>query len=167
MSEPSTARGQQDGGRDRRAVPTATYRLQVTADFPLDDAAAVADHLAALGVSHAYSSPLLRSAAGSTHGYDTVDHAHIDEARGGREGFDRFVTALHERGEDVVDDCFYLAFNAHHEPMEFTVPPSEYAEGWTVVVDTAELGDVEPVALKAGETLTVGARATVVLQAAA
>jgi (1->4)-alpha-D-glucan 1-alpha-D-glucosylmutase len=89
---------------DRRAVPTATYRLQVTADFTLDDAAAVADHLATLGVSHAYSSPLLRSAAGSTHGYDTVDHAHIDEARGGREAFDRFVATLHERRLGLVLD---------------------------------------------------------------
>ncbi|WP_029431793.1 malto-oligosyltrehalose synthase [Blastococcus sp. URHD0036] len=89
---------------DRRAVPTATYRLQVTADFTLDDAAAVVDHLAALGVSHAYSSPLLRSAAGSTHGYDTVDHEHVDEARGGREGLDRLVAALHERGLGLVLD---------------------------------------------------------------
>ncbi|WP_222196105.1 glycogen debranching protein GlgX [Modestobacter italicus] len=71
-----------------------------------------------------------------------------------------------ERGEDVVDDCFYLAFNAHHEPIDFTLPPSEYAEGWTVVVDTAELDEVEPVVVKAGETLTIAPRATVVLQAA-
>jgi len=71
-----------------------------------------------------------------------------------------------ERGEEVVDDCFYLAFNAHHEPIEFTLPSDDYAEGWTVVVDTAELEEVEPVAVKAGETLTVAARATVVLQAA-
>ncbi|MGY1622875.1 malto-oligosyltrehalose synthase [Geodermatophilus sp. SYSU D00965] len=85
-------------------MPTATYRLQVTADFPLDDAAAVADYLADLGVSHAYSSPLLRAAAGSTHGYDTVDHAHVDESRGGREGFDRLVAALHERGLGLVLD---------------------------------------------------------------
>ena len=103
MTQPHDARGQ-DGGRDRRAVPTATFRLQVHADFTLDDAAAVADHLAALGVSHAYSSPLLRSAAGSTHGYDTVDHAHVDEARGGREAFDRFVAALHGHGLGLVLD---------------------------------------------------------------
>ncbi|MGY1744882.1 malto-oligosyltrehalose synthase [Blastococcus sp. SYSU D00695] len=89
---------------DRRAVPGATYRLQVHAGFTLDDAAAVADHLAALGVTHAYSSPLLRSAAGSTHGYDTVDHAHVDEARGGREAFDRFVAALHGHGLGLVLD---------------------------------------------------------------
>jgi isoamylase len=71
-----------------------------------------------------------------------------------------------ERGEDVVDDCFYLAFNAHHEPIEFTLPSDDYAEAWTVVVDTAELGAVEPVEVKAGQTLTVAARATVVLRAA-
>jgi isoamylase len=71
-----------------------------------------------------------------------------------------------ERGEDVVDDCFYLAFNAHHEPIDFTLPGEDYAQGWTVVVDTAELGEVEPVEIKAGETLTIAARATVVLQAA-
>ncbi|MGY1707640.1 malto-oligosyltrehalose synthase [Geodermatophilus sp. SYSU D00697] len=88
----------------RREVPTATYRLQVTADFPLGQAAELAGYLADLGVSHAYSSPLLRSAAGSTHGYDTVDHAHIDESRGGREGFDRLVAALHEQGLGLVLD---------------------------------------------------------------
>jgi isoamylase len=72
-----------------------------------------------------------------------------------------------ERGEDVVDDCFYLAFNAGAEPIDFTVPGSDYAEGWTVVVDTAELGEVEPVDIKPGATLTVAARAMVVLRAAA
>ncbi|SFO46937.1 maltooligosyl trehalose synthase [Geodermatophilus obscurus] len=92
------------GEERRRARPTATYRLQVTADFTLDDAAAVAGYLADLGVSHAYSSPLLRAAAGSTHGYDTVDHAHVDESRGGQAGFDRFVAALHEQGLGLVLD---------------------------------------------------------------
>ena len=72
-----------------------------------------------------------------------------------------------ERGERIVDDCFYLAFNAHHEPIEFALPSSEYATAWTVVLDTAEHGDLEPEELKPGETVTVGARATVVLRAAA
>ncbi|MGR6964963.1 malto-oligosyltrehalose synthase [Geodermatophilus sp. URMC 61] len=98
MSEPM------DGAARRRAVPTGTYRLQVTADFTLDDAASLAGYLADLGVSHAYASPLLRSASGSTHGYDTVDHAHIDESRGGRPGFDRLVAALHEHGLGLVLD---------------------------------------------------------------
>jgi (1->4)-alpha-D-glucan 1-alpha-D-glucosylmutase len=91
-------------GERRRRVPAATYRLQVHAGFRLGDAAEVADYLADLGVTHAYSSPLLRSAEGSNHGYDTVDHAHIDEARGGRDGFDRFVAALHQHGLGLVLD---------------------------------------------------------------
>ncbi|CCG04124.1 malto-oligosyltrehalose synthase [Blastococcus saxobsidens] len=92
------------GSDRRRAVPAATYRLQVHAGFPLQDAADVAGYLADLGVTHAYSSPLLRSAEGSSHGYDTVDHAHIDEARGGQLGFARFVAALHEQGLGLVLD---------------------------------------------------------------
>ena len=92
------------GDERRRAVPASTYRLQIHAGFRLQDAAEVADYLAELGVTHAYSSPLLRSAEGSNHGYDTVDHAHIDEARGGQEGFDRFVAALHEQGLGLVLD---------------------------------------------------------------
>ncbi len=158
---------------DRRRVPAATYRLQVHAGFRLDDAAEVADYLADLGVTHAYSSPLLRSAKGSNHGYDTVDHAHIDEARGGRDGFDRFVAALHEhglgiremdeRGEYVTDDHFYLAYNASHEPIEFTLPSDDYARAWTPVLDTAEMSDVEPAEVKPGETVTVQGRSIVVL----
>ncbi|WP_347057220.1 malto-oligosyltrehalose synthase [Blastococcus sp. HT6-30] len=92
------------GAERRREVPSATYRLQVHAGFPLQDAADVAGYLADLGVTHAYSSPLLRSAEGSTHGYDTVDHTHVDEARGGQAGFDRFVAALHEHGLGLVLD---------------------------------------------------------------
>jgi (1->4)-alpha-D-glucan 1-alpha-D-glucosylmutase len=99
MTEPAIP-----GGERRRGVPAATYRLQVHSGFRLDDAAEVAGYLADLGVTHAYSSPLLRSAEGSNHGYDTVDHAHIDEARGGQAGFDRFVAALHEHGLGLVLD---------------------------------------------------------------
>jgi glycogen operon protein len=77
------------------------------------------------------------------------------------------IRSTDERGEAVVDDCFYLAFNAHHEPIDFTLPATEYAQGWTVVVDTAEFGQVEQVEVKAGDTITVAARATVVLCAAA
>jgi glycogen operon protein len=71
-----------------------------------------------------------------------------------------------ERGEPVTDDCFYLAFNASEETIEFTLPPADYAEGWTVVVDTAELADVEPLTVKAGEKVTLQPRSTTVLQAA-
>jgi isoamylase len=43
-----------------------------------------------------------------------------------------------KRGQRVLDDSFLLVFNAHHEGLEFTVPPAEYGPWWTVVVDTAD-----------------------------
>jgi len=76
------------------------------------------------------------------------------------------IRSTDERGEPVVDDCFFLAFNASEEAIEFTLPPSDYAEGWTVVVDTADFGEVEPLQFKAGETVSLQARSTLVLQAA-
>ncbi len=66
----------------------------------------------------------------------------------------------------MIDDCFYLAFNASHEPIEFTLPSSEYAQSWTVVIDTAQNDEAEPAELKPGETATVEGRAMVVLSAA-
>jgi isoamylase len=68
-----------------------------------------------------------------------------------------------ERGEYVTDDHFYLAFNASHEPIDFCLPGDEYSQKWTTVLDTAEMGEVEPTELKPGETVTVQGRAIVVL----
>jgi len=67
-------------------VPASTYRLQVTADFTLFDAASVLPYLHDLGVDWVYLSPILRAEPGSPHGYDVVDHAVVDPARGGAEG---------------------------------------------------------------------------------
>ena len=56
------------------AIPVATYRLQFSAKFRFADAAALVPYLKSLGISHLYASPFLKSRAGSTHGYDVVDH---------------------------------------------------------------------------------------------
>jgi (1->4)-alpha-D-glucan 1-alpha-D-glucosylmutase len=86
------------------AVPRATYRLQLSAAFTLDDAASVVPYLARLGASHAYCSPLLRARKGSTHGYDVVDHRAINPELGGEAAFERFVAALHAHGMGLVLD---------------------------------------------------------------
>ncbi|MBY8854705.1 glycogen debranching enzyme, partial [Saccharothrix sp. MB29] len=71
------------------------------------------------------------------------------------------------RGMRVLDDSFLLAFNAHHEDIEVTLPEEGYGAQWTPVVDTAtgavtspELGEPVP----AGGTVTLTARSLVVLQ---
>ena len=43
------------------AIPRATYRLQLTADFGFDAAAAVAPYLKALGITHVYASPFMKA----------------------------------------------------------------------------------------------------------
>jgi len=79
-------------------LPRATYRLQLNADFGFDDAAALADYFAALGVSHVYLSPILQASPGSTHGYDVVNPERLSIALGGDAGYDRMTNALDERG---------------------------------------------------------------------
>ena len=85
-------------------VPTGTYRLQIRPEFGFDDAAAVVDHLAALGVSHVYLSPILQPAPGSQHGYDVVDHGLLNSEAGGAEAFEWLSAALDTAGLSAVAD---------------------------------------------------------------
>jgi (1->4)-alpha-D-glucan 1-alpha-D-glucosylmutase len=82
----------------------STYRLQLGPELTFEDAAAQAGHLARLGVSHLYLSPILQATAGSTHGYDVVDHSRLDEGLGGEAGFRRLVNAAHDAGLGLVVD---------------------------------------------------------------
>ncbi len=79
----------------------------------------------------------------------------------------RGIPDLDARGHRVSDDSFVLCFNAHHEPIEFTLPPNEFGPVWTPVLDTAagadEGDEVQPV--KAGTTIKLEARSMMVLQA--
>lgn len=77
------------------------------------------------------------------------------------------IPGLDRRGHRVVDDSFVLCFNAHHEPIEFTLPPTELGDRWQVVTDTAvpENGHGDAT-MAAGSTVIVEGRALVVLQAA-
>ncbi|MBK5306234.1 MAG: glycogen debranching protein GlgX [Frankiaceae bacterium] len=70
------------------------------------------------------------------------------------------------RGERIVDDSFFLLFNGHHEPIEFTLPDLGAGERWEVAIDTAApmLADAESRAVKTGEPVEVDARAILVLQ---
>jgi (1->4)-alpha-D-glucan 1-alpha-D-glucosylmutase len=74
--------------------PLATYRVQLHKGFTFDDAAAIAGYLQELGITDLYTSPILQAAPGSTHGYDVVDHTHLNVEIGGDEGYERFSSAL-------------------------------------------------------------------------
>jgi glycogen operon protein len=89
------------------------------------------------------------------------------------------------RGEQLTDDNFYVAFNAHFEALTFTIP--EHLKGnYLVVIDTNESGPVKPLPklqsaailpavsagandgdeyIRAGGSFSVEARSVVVLSA--
>ena len=80
------------------------------------------------------------------------------------------IAALGNRGQHVVDDSFYVAFNAFEEPMEFVLPTGPYAQHWGIVVDTAhddvdQAVPAEATQLAAGDSVKVAGRAVVVLRA--
>ena len=92
------------GGPRSSRVPVSTYRLQLRDSFGFAQAAAQADYLAALGVTHAYLSPILQANPGSPHGYDVVDHSRVSTDLGGEDAFRAMVETFHRHHLGVVVD---------------------------------------------------------------
>ena len=59
-----------------------------------------------------------------------------------------------ERGQRVVDDSFLVLFNAHYEPLDFTMPAAGWGERWLRILDSAD-------AFNEGEAVAAGASTTV------
>ena len=76
------------------------------------------------------------------------------------------ITEPDRRGQPITDDSFILMFNAHHEDIEFTLPPRFLGAKWQLVVDTTEASGYpeESAVIEAEGTLTVHARSTAVLK---
>lgn len=87
-----------------KAIPRALYRLQLNRDFTFVDAGRLVPYLHALGISHLYLSPCLKPRAGSTHGYDIVDHGELNPELGGSKEFARLVDTLHLHGMGLILD---------------------------------------------------------------
>jgi (1->4)-alpha-D-glucan 1-alpha-D-glucosylmutase len=83
---------------------TATARLQLHKDFPLDRATELVPYLDRLGISHLYASPIFRARPGSMHGYDIVDHTEINPELGGEAALHRLVAALRARDMGLILD---------------------------------------------------------------
>jgi (1->4)-alpha-D-glucan 1-alpha-D-glucosylmutase len=112
-------------------TPIATYRLQLTANFDFDAAAAVVPYLKALGISHVYASPFTKARKGSTHGYDVVNHTLINPELGGDEGFERLSATLKEHDLGLI-----LDFVPNHVGVHFADNP------WWL--DVLEWGEASP-----------------------
>ncbi len=90
--------------RRQTVIPRTTYRLQLNRECTLAQVCELVPYLAALGVSHIYTSSLLRARPGSLHGYDITDHNQLNPEIGSQEDFERLVQALKTRGMGLVVD---------------------------------------------------------------
>ncbi len=85
-------------------VPASTYRLQISEDFDLFEAASHLSYLHELGVDWVYLSPLLAAEPGSNHGYDVIAFDHVDDSRGGPEGLAALSEEARRLGLGVLVD---------------------------------------------------------------
>jgi (1->4)-alpha-D-glucan 1-alpha-D-glucosylmutase len=87
-----------------RPTPRSTYRLQLTSDFDLFEAARRLAYLHDLGVDWVYLSPVLAAEAGSEHGYDVAIHTREDPERGGATGLETLSAVAHGLDMGVLVD---------------------------------------------------------------
>ncbi|HET6939840.1 MAG TPA: malto-oligosyltrehalose synthase [Nocardioides sp.] len=87
-----------------RRAPRSTYRLQLSSDFDLFEAARRLPYLHDLGVDWVYLSPLLAAEPGSEHGYDVAVHTREDPERGGSTGLEVLASVAHGLGMGVLVD---------------------------------------------------------------
>ncbi|MGJ5206345.1 malto-oligosyltrehalose synthase [Bradyrhizobium sp. HKCCYLR20261] len=113
------------------AIPLATYRLQLTADFNFEAAARIVPYLKALGISHVYASPFMTARKGSTHGYDITDHTKLNPELGGEDGFAKLSAALKAHDLGLI-----LDFVPNHVGVHFDDNP------WWL--DVLEWGQASP-----------------------
>ncbi len=75
------------------------------------------------------------------------------------------ITSPGPMGERIVDDSFYLLFNAHHEQLPFVLPAREGACGWVKILDTSEAVTTEESKVYLpGEPISVYARSLMVMR---
>jgi len=85
-------------------IPLSTYRLQFNKSFRFEDARRLVPYLAKLGITHCYSSPILKARSGSPHGYDIIDHSQLNPEIGTELEFREFVAELKNHGMALLLD---------------------------------------------------------------
>ncbi|OBI89797.1 glycogen debranching protein GlgX [Mycobacterium asiaticum] len=68
------------------------------------------------------------------------------------------------RGERIVDDSFLLCFNAHDQEVTFVMPHGDYAQQWTVELDTTSPTGAAERVVKDGEEVALAGRSVLILR---
>lgn len=76
------------------------------------------------------------------------------------------ITAPNLNGERVLDDIFFIIFNAHYDSISFELPEKKWGERWAKIMDTSGPGFLngdEKISL-AGESIAINSRSSVLLR---
>jgi glycogen operon protein len=73
--------------------------------------------------------------------------------------------AVDSENKPIVDDSFYMIFNAHFGPLEFKLPEERYGKCWKKVWDTSNPGKKDKTEYAPGSVMRVGDRSVILLQA--
>ena len=77
------------------------------------------------------------------------------------------IPSLDAAGRRIQDDSFYVIFNAHWEPVEFTLPSDRWGQGWNRVLDTSNGVPTEDEWQRAaGTRINIESRSLVVMRRA-
>ena len=88
----------------RESTPLSTYRLQFNNTFHFEHARRLVPYLQKLGITHLYSSPILKAREGSQHGYDIIDHNQVNPELGTEEEFRHLAAELKAHGMRLLLD---------------------------------------------------------------
>src|SRR5262245_50393680 len=117
------------------SAPLVTYRLQLNSELGFAAAAALAPYLKCLGITHVYTSPILKARPGSMHGYDIVAHDALNAGLRSPARLDAMVVAFSGAGLKVLLDFVpnHMGVGGADNPLWLDVlewgPESAYA-GW-------------------------------------
>ncbi|MCC8407551.1 glycogen debranching protein GlgX [Mucilaginibacter sp. UR6-1] len=73
------------------------------------------------------------------------------------------IHSLGPKGERIVDDSYYLIFNAFHDSIDYKLPSEKFGHTWKVIMDTSAY-EADGNTHHAGDTITVQGRTVVLLQ---
>ena len=76
----------------------------------------------------------------------------------------RGLHSLGPKEKPIIDDSFYVIFNAHHEALEYSLPEDRYGNRWVKILDTFEGVVAAGETYQSGDVLTVEGRSIILLQ---
>jgi len=75
----------------------------------------------------------------------------------------QLMDEVDERGRPLRDDVLLLLFNAHHEPMAFTLPGAEGGPSWRPLLDSARPAELDETPLPVGAQYQLDGRSLALL----